>query len=426
MSVLPHVFAALAAGTQPASYFDDNFNAVRDVTPSIKTTTYTTVVADHLKPVYVTGNTQINLGDASTMVAGGLGYEVWVVNTGTGTVTVKLATAANKLAGVVNGSLTIAPRRAVLFGVNTTSDGYNALATANGVFFDPSDPSKQVIFDLSGLTTGTTRTVTVPDGNVTIGSLPAGVTVDFAGSSLPSGWLECDGSAVSRATYSDLFSAIGTSWGAGDGVNTFNLPNQCGRVRIGRGTGTVTETVTSKAASGNAIPVASNNTKWVTGMQVTVSGASGYTGLTNGTWYVVRASSTTVQFATSLANAQNGTVATITGTGSATITGTLTARTLAEQGGEESHAMSITEFLSHGHTASTSSSFSVTTVSQPIAGSLLGDTTGTTGMTGNQSDNGGTVTTQTVSSSTTVNATGGNAAMNIMSPFGVFMTIIKT
>ena len=41
----------------------------------------------------------------------------------------------------------------------------------------------------------------------------------------PSGWLECNGAAVSRATYSTLFVAIGTTFGSGDGTTTFNLPD---------------------------------------------------------------------------------------------------------------------------------------------------------------------------------------------------------
>ena len=47
----------------------------------------------------------------------------------------------------------------------------------------------------------------------------------FAGATPPEGTLLCDGSAVSRDTYSDLFDAIGTTWGEGDGANTFNLPD---------------------------------------------------------------------------------------------------------------------------------------------------------------------------------------------------------
>lgn len=55
----------------------------------------------------------------------------------------------------------------------------------------------------------------------------------FAGSTAPSGFLVCDGSAVSRATYSDLFSVIGTTYGSGDGSSTFNLPDLSGRLSIG-------------------------------------------------------------------------------------------------------------------------------------------------------------------------------------------------
>ena len=54
---------------------------------------------------------------------------------------------------------------------------------------------------------------------------PAGSVIAFAGNTAPSGWLECDGSAVSRSTYANLFSAIGTAFGVGDGTTTFNLPD---------------------------------------------------------------------------------------------------------------------------------------------------------------------------------------------------------
>ena len=57
----------------------------------------------------------------------------------------------------------------------------------------------------------------------------------FAGSSIPAGFLPCDGSAVSRDTYSTLFSVIGTNFGPGDGVTTFNLPSLDGRVVVGSG-----------------------------------------------------------------------------------------------------------------------------------------------------------------------------------------------
>ena len=55
----------------------------------------------------------------------------------------------------------------------------------------------------------------------------------FAGSTAPAKFLVCDGSAVSRSTYSDLFDVVGTVYGDGDGSTTFNLPNLSGRVAIG-------------------------------------------------------------------------------------------------------------------------------------------------------------------------------------------------
>lgn len=55
--------------------------------------------------------------------------------------------------------------------------------------------------------------------------IPTGVVQAFAGSTTPQGWLLCDGSAVSRTDYADLYAVIGDTYGAGDGSTTFNLPN---------------------------------------------------------------------------------------------------------------------------------------------------------------------------------------------------------
>lgn len=55
--------------------------------------------------------------------------------------------------------------------------------------------------------------------------LPAGMIQAFAGSSAPTGWLKCNGTAVSRTTYSALFAQISTTYGSGDGSTTFNVPD---------------------------------------------------------------------------------------------------------------------------------------------------------------------------------------------------------
>lgn len=56
-------------------------------------------------------------------------------------------------------------------------------------------------------------------------AVPPGIISPFAGSTAPSGYLFCDGAAVSRTTYAALFAAISTTWGSGDGSTTFNLPD---------------------------------------------------------------------------------------------------------------------------------------------------------------------------------------------------------
>lgn len=56
-------------------------------------------------------------------------------------------------------------------------------------------------------------------------AVPVGAFMPYAADTPPEGWLKCDGSTVSRTTYSALFAKIGTKYGSGDGSNTFNLPN---------------------------------------------------------------------------------------------------------------------------------------------------------------------------------------------------------
>lgn len=71
--------------------------------------------------------------------------------------------------------------------------------------------------------------------NPTEQDLIAGLIFDYGGGVVPSGFLLCDGSAVSRTTYANLFSSIGTTWGIGDGVSTFNVPDFSRRVAVGSG-----------------------------------------------------------------------------------------------------------------------------------------------------------------------------------------------
>ena len=64
-------------------------------------------------------------------------------------------------------------------------------------------------------------------------SVPTGVLNPYAGATAPVGWLLCFGQAISRTTYSTLFTAIGTTYGVGDGSTTFNLPDMRGQGTAG-------------------------------------------------------------------------------------------------------------------------------------------------------------------------------------------------
>jgi len=83
-------------------------------------------------------------------------------------------------------------------------------------------------------------------------AIPVGAVEAFAGSSAPNGWLLCDGTAVSRTTYSSLFSVVSTTFGVGDGSTTFNVPDLRGRVPMGAGTGTGLNASGTGAPTGTA------------------------------------------------------------------------------------------------------------------------------------------------------------------------------
>ena len=83
-------------------------------------------------------------------------------------------------------------------------------------------------FDVNGKLTNSGGGAVVPIGSV----------LDFAGGVAPTNYLLCNGQAVSRTDYAELFAVIGTVWGTGDGSTTFNVPNSQGKVSMGAGTNT--------------------------------------------------------------------------------------------------------------------------------------------------------------------------------------------
>jgi len=95
-----------------------------------------------------------------------------------------------------------------------------------------------------------------------------GLIIPWSSGSIPSGFLECDGSAVSRSTYAALFAVVGTNYGVGDGSTTFNLPDLQDRVcqhKSGNKSQFSTGGANTSASTGNITGAALGNTTLSTG-----------------------------------------------------------------------------------------------------------------------------------------------------------------
>lgn len=225
--------------------------------------------------------------------------------------------------------------------------------------------------------------------------------------SAPTGWLNCDGSSVLRSTYPGLFALIGTTFGSVDGTH-FNVPDMRGRTPVGTGQGAFTSSFANTAvnAGTDQITVTANE-HFVTGQKVQISSTgtlpAPLVAATN--YFLDVVNSTTISLSTTLALSQNGTDINITtqGTGTHTLTWqNFTSRAIGVVGGEESHAMNITELLGHAHQV----------VVGPNTGGASAVNGQATSISGNQPNS--------------MTSVGSNNAMNNLQPFIVLNWIIKT
>jgi microcystin-dependent protein len=108
-----------------------------------------------------------------------------------------------------------------------TSDQHNEYILASGA-----RPFSAAVSGVAA-TTSTHLVTKAQLDAVSSASAPTGTITMFAGTSAPSNWLMCDGTAVSRTTYSALFGIIGTTYGPGNGSTTFNLPDFQNRLPMG-------------------------------------------------------------------------------------------------------------------------------------------------------------------------------------------------
>jgi hypothetical protein len=109
-------------------------------------------------------------------------------------------------------------------------------------------------------------------------SWPVGSYICHAGTTAPPGFLACNGAAVSRTTYAALFAVIGTTYGAGDGSTTFNLPDCRGLVFVGAGAhGTMTR-ANGSAYNGGSVGATRNDQfqAWQAGADTALDGGGPY------------------------------------------------------------------------------------------------------------------------------------------------------
>lgn len=160
-----------------------------------------------------------------------------------------------------------------------------------GVWFKQDSPSAgKVALNVYNGTQDIRLGVVGTDNTIAMDCAPAGIVLPYAGSTAPAGFLLCYGQAVSRTTYAVLFAVIGTTFGAGDGSTTFNLPDLRGRAAVGKDDmgGTAANRVTN-AGSGitgttlGAPGGAQNHTHTVTSTGNTMDGPNSTSGVNNGT-----------------------------------------------------------------------------------------------------------------------------------------------
>lgn len=162
--------------------------------------------------------------------------------------TAKLANLAVTTAKIADASVTQAKLAATIKTITNCTSSTRPGSPAQGDFIYETDTNRIYVWNGSTWTApGFGTAVSAPTApstsdhlvnkayadSLVSGGLPPGFVGMWPTTSAPSGWLICDGTAVSRTTYSGLFAAIGTTYGSGNGSTTFNLPDWRGRAPFG-------------------------------------------------------------------------------------------------------------------------------------------------------------------------------------------------
>ncbi|MFZ5791863.1 MAG: tail fiber protein [Pseudomonadota bacterium] len=222
--------------------FDASGNPVATTAPTADTSALVVVSASD--PGHVNGRLWVDTSTAGHLIVkqsdGTDWTQAWDYDTAANTVTVGIGNDSitnAKLANVASG--TIKGRTTAGAGDPEDLTGAQATALLNAFTGDSGAggvkglvPAPAAGDAAAGKFLKADGTWTAPSGSTITGEIRM-----YAGAVAPSGWLLCDGAAISRTTYASLFAVTGTIYGAGDGSTTFNIPDLRGRAPIGAGTG---------------------------------------------------------------------------------------------------------------------------------------------------------------------------------------------
>lgn len=217
------------------------------------------------------GLTKPEVGADANAWGGHLNTDMDILDSALKAVSDTAAAALPKSGGTMSGAITFAGSQPTattstpgIVALNDTvgSTSTTTAATANAVT-NVSNVANAALPKAGGTMTGALTLAADPSTNLQAAtkqyvdtaasgsSTPSGAVMAFAMNSAPTGWLACNGAAISRTTYAALFAAIGITYGAGDGSTTFNLPDLRGYFVRGSGTngdGTASGTFGAKQA----------------------------------------------------------------------------------------------------------------------------------------------------------------------------------
>lgn len=203
-----------------------------------------------------------NLGDATALTQAATGKQVLnssfqycSVGGTANTITLSTGFSATAYTAGMTVSWVVGSTNTGATTINVDSLGAKSLVRANGAHtaLQPGDLSAGALVEAQY--DGTRFQLRSPSASATSADVlarivKAGSIVAWPHSTVPAGWLECYGQAVSRTTYAELYAAIGTTYGVGDGSTTFNLPDLRGRSIFGEDDmgGTSADRITSAVA----------------------------------------------------------------------------------------------------------------------------------------------------------------------------------